>query len=232
MALTGLPPAADKRAHVRAMFDRIAPRYDRMNRLLSLGLDQRWRRVAIAAIGVGPGDVVLDLACGTGDLTELARERGARAIGADFAREMLREAVRRGVDAELVAADCAALPFPDGFATAVTCGFALRNFDSLAEILAEAQRVLARGGRIALLEVDRPKGAIARAGHSLYFDQLVPRIGALLADRAAYSYLPRSTQYLPPPPALLELIRHNGFEDVKHRSLLLGAVQLLTGVRR
>lgn len=231
MALGELPALAEKRSAVRAMFDRIAPGYDRMNRLMTAGMDQRWRRLALSAIGVGRGDLVLDLACGTGDLSEQARALGARVIGLDFAGEMLRGARARGIDARFVQADGAALPIASGSAQALTCGFALRNFVSLPEIFAEAARVLAPGGRIALLEVDRPANPVVRAGHSLYFDRVVPVIGALLADRAAYAYLPKSTAYLPPEPELLGILRHAGFERVNKRAFLFGAVQLITGVR-
>ena len=126
-----LPDATHKSAAVRSMFDRIAPRYDRMNRLLTAGLDQRWRRAALETIAVGPTDRVVDLACGTGDLAELARRRGAHVLGVDSAARMLQGARRRGIDAGWVQADGAALPLPDGCASAVTCGFALRNFVSL-----------------------------------------------------------------------------------------------------
>jgi demethylmenaquinone methyltransferase/2-methoxy-6-polyprenyl-1,4-benzoquinol methylase len=232
VALSGLPSGEEKRAVVRAMFDRIAPRYDRMNRLMTAGLDQRWRRLALDCVGVGPGDRLIDLACGTGDLCELARARGARPIGVDFAREMLRCARRRGAGAELVQADGAALPFPAACANALTCGFALRNFASLPPIFAEAARVLEPGGRVALLEVDRPANPVLRAGHALYFERVVPLLGALLADRAAYAYLPRSAAYLPSPPELRALLEKAGFEQVRRRALLFGAVQLVTAVRR
>jgi len=232
VALKALPSGAEKRALVRTMFDRIAPRYDRMNRLLTAGLDQRWRRLALATVAVGPGDRVLDLACGTGDLCALARARGARVLGVDFAREMLRGARRRGIEAALVQADGAALPFPDGSFHALTCGFALRNFAELPAIFAEAARVLAPGGRVALLEVDRPASPLVRAGHALYFERVVPLLGALLSDRAAYAWLPRSAAYLPPPAELRALLEKAGFEQVGRRALLLGAVQLLTAVRR
>jgi demethylmenaquinone methyltransferase/2-methoxy-6-polyprenyl-1,4-benzoquinol methylase len=175
---------------------------------------------------------VIDLACGTGDLCELARARGARVVGVDFAREMLRGAQRRGAAAELVQGDGASLPFRDASATALTCGFALRNFAALPAIFAEAARVLAPGGRLALLEVDRPAHPVARAGHALYFERVVPLLGALLADRAAYAYLPRSAAYLPSPPELRALLEKAGFEQVRRRALLFGAVQLVTAVRR
>lgn len=214
------------------MFDRIAPRYDRLNRLLTLNLDQRWRRATLDLIAIGSGDRVLDLACGTGDLAELAAARGARVIGADFAFAMLRESQRRGVNAELVQADGEALPLPDAWATAVTCGFALRNFVSLSAIFEELARVLEPGGRVAFIEVDRPRPALVRAGHAIYFDHVVPFIGGLLSDRSAYAYLPKSTVYLPPKAELLRLLEDAGFEQARHRSVMLGAVQIVTAIRR
>ena len=232
MALGALPPPEEKHAAVKAMFDRIAPRYDRMNRLISMGLDQRWRRLALDAVGVGAGDVVIDLACGTGDLSQLAASRGARVIGTDFAGEMLRRAHGRDAALPFVQGDGAALPFASGAASVLTCGFALRNFVSLPEVLVEMARVLAPGGRIALIEVDRPNSSVVRAGHSLYFDRVVPKLGAWLSDRDAYAYLPQSTSYLPEEPELLALIARSGFQDVTKRRLLLGSAQILTGVRR
>jgi demethylmenaquinone methyltransferase/2-methoxy-6-polyprenyl-1,4-benzoquinol methylase len=213
------------------MFDRIAPRYDAMNRLLTAGLDQRWRRAALDAVGVGRRDRVLDLACGTGDLAELAAARGARVVGVDFAREMLCGARRRGIPALWIHGDAASLPLSDGSATVVTCGFALRNFASLKEVLGEMARVLESGGRLALLEVDRPSRAVVRAAHSLYFDRLVPRVGGWLSDRAAYTYLPRSTAYLPAAPELAALIADAGFQKLQRRPLLLGSAQIITAVR-
>jgi len=226
-----LPLGAEKHALVRAMFDRIAPRYDLMNRLMTGGLDQRWRRLALEAVAVGPSDVVVDLACGTGDLAQLAAARGARVIGIDFASRMLHGAKRRGVAAALVQGDALSLPLPDACATVLTCGFALRNFTSLPEVLREMARVLCSGGRLALLEVDRPAQSLLRASFSLYFDHIVPRLGALLSDRAAYTYLPRSTAYLPAEPLLRATIAASGFAKVCRKSLGLGAAQLLTGVR-
>lgn len=214
------------------MFDRIAPRYDLMNRLLTFGLDQRWRRIALSAVAVGRGDLVVDLACGTGDLAELAARRGARVVGVDFAREMLRRAHARRVGAALVQADAQSLPFASASASVLTCAFALRNFVSLGAVLHECARVLQPGGRLALLEVDRPRAGLVRALHSFYFDRVVPRIGALLSDRAAYRYLPDSTAYLPPEPELLAMIERAGFTAARKRSFLLGAAQLLIAERK
>jgi demethylmenaquinone methyltransferase/2-methoxy-6-polyprenyl-1,4-benzoquinol methylase len=229
-AVPELPAGAEKRAAVQAMFDRIAPRYDALNRLLTGGLDQRWRRLALDAARIRPGDRVLDLACGTGDLAEAAAARGARVVGVDFSRGMLRGARRRRIPAGFAQGDAAALPLPDGCADAAVCGFALRNFTALAPVFAELARVLAPGGRLTLLDVDRPRARWLAAAHSLYFDRAVPRIGAWLSDRAAYSYLPRSTCYLPPEPELLALLAAAGFADVAKRRLLLGSAQLLTAV--
>jgi demethylmenaquinone methyltransferase/2-methoxy-6-polyprenyl-1,4-benzoquinol methylase len=228
MALEQLPEGAEKYRAVREMFDKIAPRYDLMNRLISLGLDQRWRRDALEIIGVGTGDLVIDLACGTGDLAEQARARGARVVGVDFAGEMLRGARARGIDAGFVRADGAALPMADGSASVVTCGFALRNFVSLPEIFSELARVLDSGGRIALIEVDRPRSGLVRGAHSIYFDRLVPLLGGMVSDRAAYRYLPESTAYLPPAEELLAMLAKAGFRSIEKRSLMLGAAQILT----
>jgi demethylmenaquinone methyltransferase/2-methoxy-6-polyprenyl-1,4-benzoquinol methylase len=232
VALDPLPSVEEKGSRVRAMFDQIAPRYDRLNRLLTAGLDQRWRRVALDCIRVGRGDRVVDLACGTGDMAELAMERGARVIAVDFAFEMLRTARRRGIRAPLLQADGVALPLVDGWASAATCGFALRNFVELPEIFRELARVLSAGGRVAFIEVDRPAPKFVRAVHSLYFDRVVPFVGGMLSDRAAYAYLPKSTVYLPPTGELLALLEDAGFEQVEHRPLMLGAIQIVTGIRK
>ncbi len=231
-ALDALPADAEKGTAVSKMFDKIAPRYDLMNRLMTAGLDQRWRVQALDAIALGPGDRLVDIACGTGDLSELARERGARVVGMDFAREMLRGADRRGIDAGFVQADVASLPLDDGSVTAITCGFALRNFVSLETAFDEMARVLEPGGRLAILEVDRPRFAPIRLGHTLYFDRIVPKLGALLSDEQAYAYLPQSTVYLPEADEMRAMLEKAGFEHVRKRSFLLGSAQLLLGERR
>lgn len=231
MALSALPKTSEKSAAVRSMFNRIAPGYDRMNRLMTLGLDQRWRALALETIAVREGDRLLDIACGTGDLTEMARTRGAEVIGMDFAREMLRGAARRQIDALFVQADVAALPLSTSSMSAVTCGFALRNFVSLEVAFGEMARILEPGGRIAILEVDRPRSALVRSGHSLYFDRVVPKLGAWLSDKEAYAYLPQSTAYLPQPPELFAMLGKAGFTSVVKRSFLFGAAQLLVANR-
>lgn len=229
--MSELPSGAQKRTQVREMFDRIAPRYDLMNRLITWGMDQRWRRLMLDLAGVRPGDRVLDLACGTGDLCELVRSRGARVVGVDFAGVMLQGARARGIDAHFVRGDAASLPVADASVDVVTCGFALRNFVALGPVFDELHRVLAPGGRLALIDVDRPRSRFVAAAHSLYFDRVVPWLGALVSDRAAYRYLPASTAYLPPTAELLALLEKSGFGELRHRGLLLGSAQILLATR-
>ncbi len=226
-----LPADSDKRAVVEAMFDRIAPRYDLMNRLMTFGVDRGWRRRTIDALGLRAGERVLDLACGSGDLAVAAAEVGARVVGLDFSAGMLRAARTRGVACDLVRADALALPLADGAVDAVVSGFALRNFVDLAAAFAEGARVLRPGGRIALLEVDRPASALLRFGHAIYFRRIVPLLGALVAERDAYAYLPESTAYLPDEPTLFAMLGAVGFGALRKQSLLGGAAQLVTGER-
>ena len=232
MSVSPLPrDAREKREFVRAMFDRIAPRYDLLNRVISLGLDQGWRRSLLARLGVGPGTTVLDLATGTGDLARLAAQRGARVIGVDLAAEMLRVGRRRDASLALVQADGATLPLADASVDAVSCGFAVRNFADLEAVLRECARVLRPGGRLGLLEVDTPRSRWLRLGHRFHFEALVPRIGAWLSDAEAYRYLPASAAYLPDEAALLRRIEAAGFRRGEKRSHAAGAVQAIVAVR-
>ncbi|MBI3301462.1 MAG: ubiquinone/menaquinone biosynthesis methyltransferase [Deltaproteobacteria bacterium] len=227
-----VPPTADKAAVVRVMFDRIAPRYDALNRLFSFRLDQHWRRVTVRTIGISAADTVVDLACGTGDLAELAVRAGARVVGVDFAANMLTRARRRGIDVAFVQADANCLPLPAAWATVVISGFALRNFVSIPAVLAEAARVLAPGGRLALLEVDTPGNWLLRWGHGVYFTQIVPLLGALFSDAKAYAYLPRSVAYLPESAVLQRVVEAAGFRQVEKRRLSGGVAQLITAIRQ
>ncbi len=229
---TLLPSTTEKAAVVRAMFDRIAPRYDALNRLFSLRLDQYWRRVTVRTVAISARDTVVDLACGTGDLSELAAQAGARVVGVDFAANMLAGARRRGIGAAFVQADASRLPLPTAWATVVISGFALRNFVSIPAVLTEAARVLQPGGRLALLEVDTPNNRLLRWGHSLYFNRIVPLLGALLSDAWAYTYLPRSVSYLPPSVELQQMLETAGFQPVVKRRLSGGIAQLVTAVKK
>jgi demethylmenaquinone methyltransferase/2-methoxy-6-polyprenyl-1,4-benzoquinol methylase len=223
-----LPTGAAKVAAVRSMFDRIAPRYDLLNRIMTFGLDRGWRRRAAAALGLPPGSLVLDVACGTGDLCRDLAAAGHRPIGLDFSAGMLAAA---HTGAPLVQADALALPVATGAVDGVTCGFALRNVESLATLFAELARVLRPGGRVAVLEVAEPGSPLLRAGHRLYFRHLVPLIGGLLSDRAAYSYLPRSAAYLPESAQLREMLETAGLSHARTYPLARGAAQLITATR-
>lgn len=222
-----LPTGDEKTARVRSMFDAIAPRYDLVNRMMTFGLDRGWRRATVGALGLAPGAAVLDLACGTGDLAALARRRGYRTFGVDLSWGMLEAGHARPV----LQADASALPLPDGALDGVVCGYALRNFTDLAGSLAEAARVLRAGGRIAVLEVAAPRAGLLRAGYRLWFEHAVPVLGGLISDADAYRYLPRSTAYLPPEPALRRLFAEAGFATVGRRLLHGGLSQLITATR-
>ncbi len=225
-----LPEGDDKHRAVEAMFDRIAPRYDRLNRIISLGQDRRWRRQTVGALRLSPGATVLDLGCGTGDLCEVVAGAGYSPIGVDFSAGMLAAAHTR---APLARADALALPVPEASADGVVSGFALRNFVDLDRFFRECARVLRPGGRLAALETAEPAGPVLRAGHNLWFRRVVPFVGATLAhDAEAYDYLPRSAAYLPPPGDLLALVEATGFAAVARRTFTAGAVQLITGTRR
>jgi demethylmenaquinone methyltransferase / 2-methoxy-6-polyprenyl-1,4-benzoquinol methylase len=234
-----LPTGQAKVAAVDAMFDAIAPRYDLCNRLISLGLDVGWRRRTVQALGLPAGAKVLDLACGTGDLCRELQRSGLVPVGVDRSAGMLAAA---GGDhaagpagarprAPLVQGDALSLPLRTGTVDGLVCGFALRNFAALPPVFAECARVVRPGGTVAFLEVDTPGSPVMRAGHKLWFGGVVPLIGAVLSDAAAYRYLPRSVAYLPAPSELSGLLAGAGFRAVARTRLSGGIAQLVTAVR-
>jgi demethylmenaquinone methyltransferase / 2-methoxy-6-polyprenyl-1,4-benzoquinol methylase len=223
-----LPVGEEKSRAVRGLFDSISPRYDLVNRVMTFGLDVGWRRRTVRELRLPGRSLVLDLACGTGDLCRELLANGYRAIGFDFSFGMLAAA---NTSAPLVGADVLQLPLRDGSADGVTCGFALRNVVSLPIFFNELGRVVRPGGRIALLEVSEPDNPVLRAGNGVYFKHVVPMLGGLLSDRAAYSYLPRSMAYLPLPAEMLALLRGSGFSDARRVQLSGGVTQLLVGTR-
>jgi demethylmenaquinone methyltransferase/2-methoxy-6-polyprenyl-1,4-benzoquinol methylase len=213
---------------VRSMFDRIAPVYDAMNRVMTAGLDLRWRRLAAASV-VRPGDRVLDAACGTGDLALAAAEAGAReVVGLDFSPRMLERARRKSSAIEWVYGDLLALPFPDGSFDAATVGFGIRNAADLERGLRELRRVLRPGGRLAVLEITRPRGVL-RPFFTLWFGRLVPLVGRMLPGGRAYAYLPASVRRFPVSEELAELLERSGFAEVRFRLLAGSIVALHTG---
>jgi len=223
-----LPQGQEKVRAVDDMFDAIAPRYDTLNRILTMRMDVGWRRRTVRSLGLASGAVVLDLACGTGDLCRVLDAAGYRSVGIDRSGGMLAAAQ---TSAPLVRGDALALPMADGSVDGIVCGFALRNVLGLELFFAECARVLRPGGRVALLEVAVPANRVLRMGHGLYFGKVVPFVGGLLSDRAAYRYLPQSVAYLPPVPQLIAMMATAGFVDATRRALSGGIAQLLTGTR-
>lgn len=223
-----LPEGEEKKQAVREMFDAIAPRYDLVNRIMTFRLDVRWRRKTVRGLGLPRGSTVLDLAAGTGDLCVDLRRAGLEPVSIDLSFGML-AADRSG--APRAQADILRLPVPDRSVDGVTCGFALRNLTDLDTFFVELARVVRPGGRIALLDVGIPKNAVIRFGNNIYFGKIVPRIGALLSDGAAYRYLPKSVAYLPEPAEMVAMLRRAGFADAQHRLLSGGLTQQLLATR-
>lgn len=227
-----LPAAHEKRRFVEQMFDDIAPRYDLVNRVMTLGIDRAWRRRAVRSLGVGPGSRVIDLGCGTGDLLEEVGRTGAVAVGADISFEMMAHGRRRLPDAAFCRADAQCLPFADASFDAAISAFALRNFASIPAALAETARVVRPGGRLAILEVNVPDSSLRRRLFEFHFTRVVPVIGRLLSRGYAYQYLAASTVYLPRFPEFRTLLGDLGFEAAEQQVLLAGAAQLVTARRR
>ncbi len=224
-----LPEGDAKHVAVEAMFDRVAPGYERMNRIISLGLDRRWRRRALEKLEPEPGARLLDLACGTGDLCRDLTTEGCAAVGVDFSAGMLGAA---HVRSPLVRGDAATLPFRTNAFDGVVCGFALRNFVDLEVVFRECARVVRPGGQFVALDAAVPEHLIMRLGNAVWFRGAVPVLGRLLSrDPSAYRYLPRSTAYLPDGPELIASLERAGFSAVTRDLLTGGSVQLLAGTR-
>jgi demethylmenaquinone methyltransferase / 2-methoxy-6-polyprenyl-1,4-benzoquinol methylase len=210
------------------MFDRIAPVYDVMNRVMTAGLDVRWRRLA-AASAVRAGDRVLDAACGTGDLAIADLKAGAgKVTGLDFSAKMLERARRKNTTIEWLQGDMLALPFADETFDAATVGFGVRNVEDLGLGLRELRRVLRPGGRLAILEITQPRGAL-RPFYSLWFDRIVPLLGKVLPGGDAYTYLPASVKRFPTAERLADMLREAGFTDVRFKLMGGSIVALHTG---
>jgi demethylmenaquinone methyltransferase/2-methoxy-6-polyprenyl-1,4-benzoquinol methylase len=244
-----LPAPERKAVYVQEMFGRIAQRYDLMNRLMTLGRDRAWRRStvsqALAAPSVSPTRArggtkvrVLDVATGTGDLAlEVLRQQpDAEVVGLDFVPEMLHLAQQKAEGAvarvSLTAGDALHLPFPDGMFDAVVTGFALRNVTDIPAAFKEMARVTLSGGRVACLEIAKPRTPLFRQWFALYFYRLVPVIGGwITGQRSAYTYLPHSLSAFLTPDGIVEVMRRTGWCDVRYRRLMLGTVAMHVGVK-
>lgn len=210
------------------MFEGVAPRYDLLNRVLSLGIDRSWRKTVVASLSLGPEQVVLDLCCGTGDLAlELARH--AKCVACDFTWNMLTRARSKSMSLEtpigIAAADTLSLPFPDDTFDAATVAFGLRNLADMDAGLREMRRVLKPGGKLAILEFSHPQGLLLRAPYRFYLNVLLPRMGDLLSKKGeAYRYLAESITGFPEPETLVEMMESAALENVGFRRLTGGIV--------
>jgi demethylmenaquinone methyltransferase / 2-methoxy-6-polyprenyl-1,4-benzoquinol methylase len=230
---------ATKSTAVQAMFSDIAPSYDRLNHLLSLNIDKRWRRFTVNKLKdvlARPNALALDLCCGTADLT-LELSQHARVVGADFCHPMLvigneKIAQQQARRASLSEADALRLPFADRCADVVTVAFGLRNLENVQGGLDEMFRVLKPGGRTAILEFSRPVLPLFRQAFEFYFHNILPRIGALLSGSgSAYTYLPKSVSNFPAQKQLAAMMRHSGFTNVRYHNLSGGIAALHLGER-
>lgn len=224
-----LPQGEAKAKVVQNMFDAIAPRYDLVNRIMTFRLDTRWRKIAVRKLALARGARVIDLASGTGDLCNNLRSAGLTPLSFDMSFGMLSA---DHSNAPRVQADILRLPVATQSVDGVTCGFALRNLVDLNMFFHEIARVTKSGGRIALLDVSTPTNPFIRWGNSVYFGKVVPRIGGLLSNRAAYNYLPKSVAYLPSPEQLVTMLRNAGFEHVRHEQLSGGLTQLMHATKK
>ena len=227
---------AAQKARIRAMFDAVAPRYDFLNHLLSAGADVGWRRRAVRALALRPGERLLDLCAGTGDLglEALEAEPGLRVVGIDLARNMLlRGDAKRGAAPYLfVPGDAERLPVPSGAFDAACVGFGIRNVASLDRALTESARALRPGGRFVILEFTTPRAPWLRGLYLAYFHHVLPRVGGWVSGRPeAYRYLPASVAEFPAPEALAERLRRAGFADVRW-SILHGGIAAVHVARR
>jgi demethylmenaquinone methyltransferase/2-methoxy-6-polyprenyl-1,4-benzoquinol methylase len=232
-------PVGQKRPMVRAVFDSVAPRYDLMNDLMSLGLHRAWKRIFVVALAPRPGQLLLDLAGGTGDVSfQWLGLGGGSAILSDINLSMLSvgqaRALRRGLISrlELLAADAEALPFPDGAVDSVSIAFGLRNCTDKAAVLREARRVLRPGGRFGCLEFSRVQVAALTPVYDAWSFRVLPRMGRLVAgDAASYQYLAESIRTFPDQETLAAMLREAGFEQVAVRNLSGGIAAIHTGRR-
>jgi demethylmenaquinone methyltransferase/2-methoxy-6-polyprenyl-1,4-benzoquinol methylase len=232
--------AGGKPTYVRQMFGRIARVYDLMNRLMTAGLDSRWRTFAARQLALNDGARALDVGTGTGDLAIAAAQMypGAQIVGVDFAPEMLergRDKVRRlglGERVQLQVGDGARLDFPDNTFDACCSAFVARNLGDLPDGLAEMRRVVKPGGRIVCLEISHPRNRIFSGAFHLYFDRLVPLLGRVIGRSFdAYSYLPTSVTAFPDAPTLQRVMTDVGWEDVRYYALTGGVVAVHVGTK-
>ena len=227
----------ERAKQIQTMFSRITRRYDLMNRVMTGGRDQAWRRMAARELRLGAGGLVLDLATGTGDLAFAVREAypDARVVAMDFSETILREGVRKARirNEQRVAwgvGDALALPFPDATFDGCTNAFLIRNVVNLPLCLREMKRVVKPGGRVVCMEITHPQTPIFKQLFTIYFYKLVPIVGGVIAgDLKAYSYLPNSLTRFPPAEPLRRIMQEAGYRDVHYRLMGLGTMAIHVG---
>jgi demethylmenaquinone methyltransferase/2-methoxy-6-polyprenyl-1,4-benzoquinol methylase len=230
-------PGRPEQAAVRSMFDRIAPRYDLLNRVLSAGIDVRWRRAAVDLLALPAGGRVLDLCTGTADLLieVLRRDPAARGVGVDLSSGMLVRGAHKlygrglATRGSLASGDAERLPLRDATCDGALVAFGIRNVGDRAQALREARRVLKTGGRLVVLEFSMPRGLLGRA-YRFYFGHVLPLVGRVVSgDASAYTYLPASVAVFPEPPEFGALMEGAGFREVSWRALTGGIAHLYRG---
>jgi len=222
------------------MFDRVASRYDALNTVMTAGLHHRWRERAADRAELSPGDTALDVCCGTGDLALALAGRtapGGSVVGCDFSEPMLdlareKAAARSATGVRFEWADALSLPHDAGRFDAVTVGFGVRNLADLGRGLSEMARVLRPGGRLVVLEITQPTRPPLSSFFSLWFDRIVPLLGALSSEPEAYSYLPESVRSFPPPTRLAAMMAETGLERIRWTVLAGGIIAIHSGARR
>ena len=230
--MSGSPAAGTlPESQVRAMFDRIAGVYDRMNSLMTAGMHHRWRERAADLAALGAGDRALDVATGTGDLAIELRRRGAEVVGVDFSEPMLELARRKAPGIRFEPGNALALPYGDGEFDAVTVGFGARNFDDLACGLGEMARVARPGGRVVVLEITSPQRPPLSWFFRFWFDRAVPALGRVAGDPDAYTYLPSSVRRFPDPPGLAGELAAAGLREVRWILTAGGIIAVHVGVK-
>jgi len=229
-----LPTLDEKPIYVREMFSETARRYDLMNRLMTVGQDQRWRRMVIEACNLPPDGRLLDVATGTADiaLEALKQHPNLAVFGSDFTHEMMLIGQMKDEQKQIpfTEADAMRLPFPDNAFDAACSGFLMRNVTDIAATFAEQKRVVKPGGRVVCLEITRPATPVWRDLFHLYFHKFVPRIMASFSsNKSAYDYLPASTVAFPRPPELKSIMGSVGIRNISYRTLMLGTIALHVG---
>ena len=229
-----------KKEGIRKLFDNIAPDYDKLNHILSLNIDKRWRRKAVQTLLDTTSPLnILDVACGTGDFTiEIAQKAptGSQVSGIDLSEGMMkigREKIKAaGLTAQLIQGDCEALPYSDNHFDRIAVGFGVRNFEHLAVGLKEMYRVLRPQGKLVILELSVPSNPIIRWCYKLYFLRILPAVGGWISgDRSAYEYLPASVLQFPAPKQFMTMLQEAGFQQVLHKSLTLGVCRMYIGIK-